>query len=246
MSKRKVEKISQNIYDFWESWTDITPVEQQAIEATKRARELIIKSVPKEALEAIYVKGSMLRREMKPKSDVDMVPVVMKNSDEKAAWRVNVVEILPVMVVPLSLEEFANNQLATKSDFAYDFRARPDRFLRFIGSYKLIYGKPLNPNLYPQREDKTVLADEISTIKRMIPLLESGQIDLQTVVKELFWLVETEQLIKGVALPHSFKGIADSVSDPSHIIHAATTVRENNMQVDMNFINTLKVYIHQK
>ena len=215
MNKRKVENGSQNRFDFWESWTEISPLEQRAIEALIKARKMLVEAVGKENLVVAYVKGSFVRREMNSDSDVDLVPIVTETIYEKAAWRLNIPELLPVLTVPLSLEELKANELATKSDRAYDFRAKPDRFLRFIHHYQLIYGKPLTVDVFPMRNDKTVLAEEQETLKAMLQFYKRGEIDLQTMLKEYFWTIETEMLIKGEQVVHSFKGIDDSSKTPT-------------------------------
>jgi hypothetical protein len=56
---------------------------------------------------------------------------------------VNIPKIKPVCVVPLSLEEFRQNKLLTKTSFYPDLRAEPDLFLKEIKNYGLIYGLPL-------------------------------------------------------------------------------------------------------
>jgi hypothetical protein len=117
-------------YNFWESWKNKTEIENKAIESVEKARDLVIKSIPKKALVAIYIKGSFARREMKIGSDVDMVPIVTENKFEGPVFGVNDSSIEPVCVVPLSLWELKNNKLCSESDHSPDLRAKPDRFLK--------------------------------------------------------------------------------------------------------------------
>src|SRR3990167_978310 len=131
-------------YDFWEDWKKITPFEEKAIRAVVKARDEVVKALPKDKLVAIYIKGSFARREMKEGSDVDMVPIVTENEDESAVFDVNDSDISPVVVVPFSLWEFEHNKLSTKSSYRPDLRAEPDIFLKKLGAYKLIYGTPLD------------------------------------------------------------------------------------------------------
>ena len=63
-------------YDFWKKWKRKTTIEKKAIVSIKKSRSLILKSIPKNKIVAIYIKGSFVRREMNKKSDVDIVPIV--------------------------------------------------------------------------------------------------------------------------------------------------------------------------
>jgi hypothetical protein len=232
-------------YNFWQDWKKKNKVEQKAIKSVKKARDLVINSVPKNKLVAIYIKGSFTRREMKKGSDVDMVPIVAENKYEGKVFAVNGPEVDPVMVVPLSLWEFKHNKLFTKSHRSYELRAKPDRLLRKLNECKLIYGKPLDPKKFPIRSDKKALKDEIKTIKKGYILhYENREIDFAPLLKEVFWLVELEQNVKGEKVIHSFKGISKSVKDKKHIVHDAYGLREKHSKIkEKRFISKLKIYL---
>jgi hypothetical protein len=93
MNKTGDEVVINSSFDFWNSWKNITSIEQRAIDSTVVARKLVIESVPTVALRAIYVKGSFPRREMNQSSDVDMVPIVTETKFESDAFDVNGAEI---------------------------------------------------------------------------------------------------------------------------------------------------------
>lgn len=232
-------------YNFWTDWKNKTEIEKKAINSVEKARGLVIKSIPKDKLVAIYIKGSFARREMKKGSDVDMVPIVAENKYQGVVFVVNSSKIKPTIVVPLSLWEFEHNKLWTKSNRRPDLRAKPDRLLKKLKECKLIYGKPLNPKNYPIRDDKTVLKDEIKVIKRgYIPFYEKGEIKFDPLLKEVFWLVELEQKCLGKKVKHSFKGIAKSVNDIDHIIHYAFDLRKNTSKNKENkFLLKLKGHL---
>ncbi len=234
-----------NKYDFWQDWKKKTKVEQKAIKSVKKARDLVINAIPKNKLVAIYIKGSFTRREMKKGSDVDMVPIVAENKYEGKVFAVNGPEVNPVMVVPLSLWEFKHNKLFTKSRFSYELRAKPDRLLKKLDECKLVYGKPLDPKKFPIRSDKKALKDEIKTIKKgYIPYYENGKIDFAPLLKEVFWLVELEQNVKGKKVIHSFKGISKSVKDKKQVVHDAYVLREKHSKTkEKIFISKLKRYL---
>lgn len=213
-------------YDFWSEWKRLSKIEKQAIRTIKIARTLIIDSIPNGSLVAIYVKGSFVRREMREGSDVDIVSIVTENRCEKAVFEVNSKAIQPCIVVPLSLWELKHNKLFTKPDHSIELRARPDRLLKFLGECRLIYGKTLNPKEYPIRDDAQDLCDEIRQIKDgYLPLYKNGEIEIKEVIKELFWLVELKQRLKGKKVNHFFEGIALSVKDKKHIIYISLAIR---------------------
>ena len=207
-----------NKYDFWESWKNRTIVEKKAIDSVVKARNLVIDSIPPKALVAIYIKGSFARREMKEGSDVDMVPIVTENKYDGAIFGVNSPEIDPVCVVPLSLSEFRNNKLSSKGSYTPDLRAEPDLFLLKLKEYGLIYGVPLNPKEYPIRAKNKILRDEINKIRDgYVKAYQERVIGFQPLLKEVFWLIEWSQNLKGKKVEHSFKGITESIKNKSHI-----------------------------
>jgi hypothetical protein len=236
-------------YDFWETWKSRTEVEEKAIDSVVKARDLVIDSVPSNALVAIYIKGSFARREMKEGSDVDMVPIVTEDKYEEVIFGVNSSEINPVCVVPLSLSEVRNNKLATKGSYTPDLRAEPDLFLLKLGECKLIYGTPLNPADYPVRSKDQIVRDEIKKIKKgYIKAYQEGVINFQPLLKEVFWLVEWEQNLKGKKVNHSFKGITESIKDKNHIVYDAFEFRKNpnrGKTEEKKFILKLEEYLNE-
>ena len=245
--KGREQRQAMTKYDFWEDWKKITPLEEKAIRAVIKARDKVVKTLPKDKLVAIYIKGSFTRREMKEGSDVDMVPIVTENEDEPAVFAVNDSDIDPVMVVPLSLWEFEHNKLSTKSTYRPDLRAEPDLFLKKLNAYKLIYGTPIDPAQYPTREDRQIIKDEIMKIRDgYIPAYKKGKTSFSSLLKEVFWLVELVQNIEGKKVSHSFKNISQSVKDKEHIIHAAYQLLANPKHTkaeEAQFIESLNEYL---
>lgn len=231
--------------NFWENWKNKTNIEKKAISSIIKARELIIKSVPNEVLVSIYIKGSFPRREMKKGSDVDMVPIVTEDKYQENIFSVNGSKINPVMAIPLSIKEFEDNKLHSKTKFKPDLRAEPDLFLLKLKDCKLIYGKALDPKDYPVRTIKQILKDEVNKIKKgYIKAYERGEIDFEPLLKEVFWLTYWEQKNKGKRVKHSFEGIVKSVGDKNHIIHEATKFRKNpKYKNKKEFILKLKKYL---
>ena len=233
--------------DFWKNWKDKTVVEKKAIKKIVRARELTVKSIPKNKLVAIYIKGSFVRREMNKNSDVDVVPIVTETKYEGDIFEVNSHDVYPCIVVPLSLGEFKKNKLLTKANHKPDLRAKPDRFLKKLKEYGLIYGKKLDPKKFPIRSNEKALKDEIKLMKEgYIKLYKKKGIKFDPLLKQVFWLTETEQEVKGIKVKHSFKGITGSVKDKNHIIHDAYKLKKKlkiSEKKKKEFVKKLEEYL---
>ena len=236
-------------YDFWQKWKNKSKIEKQAIKSIIKARELIIKSIPKNKLLAIYVKGSFIRREMKKGSDVDIVPIVTENKYEGPVFETNIPKVHPCIIVPLSLWEFKHNELFTKSDQKTDLRAKPDRFIKKLGYYKLIYGKQLNTKGFKIRSDEEVFKSLLKILQNvLIPMYEQGKARLSWVIKEFFWLTEDELILRGIKVEHSFKSIKNSVKDKNHPIKDAYKFRKKLLNGEIKekiFINKLKKHLNK-
>ncbi|MDD5133119.1 MAG: hypothetical protein PHD81_02670 [Candidatus Nanoarchaeia archaeon] len=237
-------------YDFWEPWRAKTLIEKKAIKSILKARKLIINSIPNKTLVSIYIKGSFVRRDMNKSSDVDIVPIVTKNKYEKSIFKINDYNLFPACVVPLSISELKHNKLFTKGICSPDLRAEPDLFILNLKEYKLIYGKKLNPKDYPHRKNYQIIKDEINKIKKgYIPAYKEGIIKFESLLKEVFWLIEWEQKLKHKKIKHSFKNIKNSLKDKNHIIHDAYAFRIGKYKSKLEkqkFIDSLNKYLENK
>lgn len=231
-------------YEFWKDWKRKTLIEKHAIKSVILARTRIINSIPKNKLVAIYIKGSFVRREMKKGSDVDIVPIVTENKYEKKVFEVNTLEIHPSIVVPLSLWELENNKLYTKNNKP---RAKPDRFVKKLDEYKIIYGKPLDVTKFKVRTDKECLKDLIKAFRKsFIPLYYKKKMGFSTLIKEVFWLTDLEESVKSKNPPHSFRGLEKTIKNKNHIIHDALKFRlkrNKDQKVRDKFIKKLKKHL---
>ncbi len=233
-------------YYFWKKWKKKTFIEKKAIASVMKAINLIVNAIPKNKLAAIYIKGSFVRREMNKKSDVDIVPIVTENKYEGPIFDTNSPEIAPCIIVPLSLWELRNNKLFTKNNLP---RAKPDRFVKKLPHYKLIYGKPLDITHFKVRDDEKALKNNIIGFQNSIlPLYKKGKLGFSTLIKTVFWLTELEQEVKGKKIKHSFKDIASSIKDKEHIIHDAYRFRlhpTKDKKERARFVEKLKKHLAQ-
>lgn len=236
------------VNEFWKSWKNKTILEKRAIKTILKSKELIINSVPKKALVAIYIKGSFTRREMKKESDIDIVPIVSKDKYQRNIFAVNHPELSPAIIVPLSIPEFKSNKLHTSSKRKIDLRAPPDLFLKKINQFKIIYGKPLTVKGFKIRKSRQILKDEIKVLRKgYIVYFEKRQLKFDPLLKEVFWLTEAELEYKCKTWKPTFKGIKQALNDKKdHIIHKAYQLRakptKNKKELN-KFIKDLKIHL---
>ncbi len=250
--------------NFWDEWKDISDLEKKAISSLLKAKELILKIIPKENIVAIYIKGSMIQRELSDKSDVDFV-VILKdekyleelyklNGDGKSydtpVYNHNDTNSqsfdMPVQFVAYTLEELKTGKfLETRIK-----KPTPvSRFARHLESYKIIYGDPLNISEIFTRTDLQHLRSSIDIFNDFfIPDYESGKFKFPNLVKQVFWLTEDELRYKGIKPDYSWQGIVDSVNDQNHIIHQALELRrqkEYSSEEEKQFIVKLRHYLKE-
>ena len=115
-------------------------------------------------------------------------------------------------------------------------RARPDRFVRKLKNFGLIYGKPLDILSFKVRAEKEALRALIKAFRKsFIPLYEKGKIGFSELVKETFWLVESEHEALGRKVPHSFKGISEIIKDKKEGLRTLTLTSSGERFVENNF-----------
>jgi len=237
--------------EFWKDWKRITKLEKDAIKVLKFTKKFILKNIPKKDLIAIYVKGSFIRREMNKNSDIDPTVILRINRNIKKVKRFAKKykkEFKPELNLGvLSLWELKNNKHFYKSKKP---RGSPYLFIRKVKDYKLIYGKKINPEDYPKREDKIFLEKRIKAFHNLfIPMYKEKKpldIGFSGLLKQVFWLVELEEQVKGNNPPASWKGLARSVKDKDHIIHDTLKYRlkkPKDKKIRRAYVNKLKRYL---
>jgi len=236
--------------EFWRDWKSKTEIEEAAIKSLRAAKKIILENVPRDELRAIYVKGSFVRREMNEKSDIDLTTIIKHNRLlrrlDKLAQEVKKKYKPDLNLGFFSLWELEHNKrhYETKKP-----RGRPDLFLRKLGNYRIIYGKPLDPNKYPQRDDQRALEIRIKTFWDLfLPMYRRGDLRFSEMIKQVFWLVELEELVKGNKAPESWKGLDRAITNPRHIIHPTYKYRVNrtkSKRLREQYINRLKTYLKQ-
>lgn len=233
--------------DFWNEWKGKTGLEKRAIDSVGKAREVLLKNVPEEEIVAVYVKGSFVRREMNEKSDVDIVAVV---KHDKYIGRIRKLQeekggtYKPSELLAHSLGEFKDNE----RHFSYSSqKPKPDIFLRYLGNAKLIYGKLVEPKDFTLRSDKEMLESSVNMFREeFIPLYNERKFGFSQLVKNVFWLVDLEQRIRGKVPPGTWEKLEKSVGGKNHIIHETLRLRlhpTKDSEIRKKYLEKLSDYL---
>ncbi|MBW3014625.1 hypothetical protein KY335_05290 [Candidatus Woesearchaeota archaeon] len=212
-------------YEFWKDWKRITRLEEKAIETLKIGKRVVLKNIPKKELISIYIKGSLPRRELTKKSDVDIVCIL---KTKKYLKKLHDLEEEYHRKCPMKLEirGYSLWQLKTGKQIKYASQTPPPKFARHIHNFKLIYGKDLTKSKFFITEPMKELKGMIKIFKyRFLPFYRSGKFDFSTILKQVFWLTENEERAKGNDPPHSWKKLTKTIRNKNHIIHSAMKYR---------------------
>ena len=233
--------------EFWKNWKNKSKLEITAINSIKKAKNLLLKNIPKEQITSIYIKGSFVRRELTKNSDVDIVPIVKDSRYLKKILKLQKEyskEITPSELLPHSIREFRENKYFLEKEGP---RAHPNLFIKRIKYYNLIYGKPLDVSKFSVRSDEQRFKGLIKAFNEIfIPLHNKKKFGFSQIVKQVFWLVDMDERINGRKPPHSWKKLAKSIKSKNHIIHDALNFRLNptkDKKERDKFIRKLNKYI---
>jgi len=234
-------------YQFWKSWKRITLREKAAINSVGIAKKLIFKEIPKSKIIAIYVKGSLARRELTKTSDVDFV-VILK--DEKFLAKLLSLAkkydaYRPIISVGgCSIQELESGK---SSRLRGEGHMNPARVVSQLGYFKIIYGKKLDTNKLSHVNDKTLLKHLVGAFDKMfLPAYEQKKMGFSEIIKCVFWLVEGEEKVRGHNPPISWKKLEKSIKDKNHIIHETLKYRNKKTKdlfLRKRYINKLKNYL---
>lgn len=235
---------------FWEKWNNKSELEKSGIESLKGVKNMVFKEIPKEEVMSIYVKGSFIRREMNKKSDLDIVLILKKSIFLKRIKKLNAKysdKFKPALQFSgYSVWELKNNKRTGKDN---ENKAGPSRAVRHIDNYELIYGKRLDKNDFYCGPDKGHLKRMVYAFNNIfIPDYQKGNFGFSQLVKQVFWLVENEQIWKGKNPSYSWSELERSIKDRNHIIHDTLNLRLNPTKDERkrnDYLNKLKKYISQ-
>ena len=234
--------------EFWKDWKRKTKIEESAIKSLMKGIKIILENIPKDQIIAIYVKGSFPRREMNDKSDVDTFTILktnkylpkLKKLEEKHRDKFKP----QIQFTGYSLSELKSGK---KNKRGKKMRPSPSRTVKHLKHYKHLHGTLLNPEDFPIRTDKKDLEGLIGAFKKLfLPGYKKKDFGFSEILKQVFWLVENEQRVRGENPPDGWKKLARSIKDKKHVIHDTIRLRLNptkdkNLRGD--YIKKLEKYL---
>jgi predicted nucleotidyltransferase len=230
---------------FWKSWKKKTKIEEDAIKVLNKAKKIILKDIKKANIISIYVGGSFVRREMNKDSDVDTwvvtreVPSLIQVKRLGKKYKLNP----KVGFSGYTLWELRHGKKAKQLG---EPRRGPQAFMSEVNDYHLIYGEDLSRCNFPSKDPK-VRAKELVNVfyKIFLPSYKKGKMDLQELIKQVFWLTYYELKTKGEQPKHSFKDIA-KLTHKNHIAKYALIYRKSdpkNPKAKIKFITKLEKHL---
>jgi len=234
-------------YEFWKDWKRKTKLEEEAIEVVKKGKKILLTRIPKQEIVSIYLKGSLARRELTKRSDIDFV-VILRNS--KFISRLKKIEgdYERKFALELEVRGYTLQELKTgKRIKNISSTTPPYRFVKHLQNFKLIYGKDLKNSKLFKRSDKRDLITLVKHFKKsFLPMYEKKKIGFSDIVKQIFWLTENEQRLEGKDPPNNWKKLAKSIKNKDYIIHDALKYRlkpTKDKKERARFIKKLEMYL---
>lgn len=208
---------------------DLEGLKHKAEISIQKAKELILQSIPNNEIISIYIKGSFVRDELVPDSDVDIV-VILKSEEylpfiyELAEQHKNSTNP-PLQIVAYTMKELETGERATNRT---KNTTAVSRFVKHLDSLPLIYGAKPEGKLFTRTNEKD-LSIGVNNFKTLfIPDYKVGTFSFKDLVKQVLWLTENELRAKGLEPEYSWQKLADSVPDQNHIVHLALKYRQQS------------------
>jgi predicted nucleotidyltransferase len=219
--------------EFWTEWKQITAQEKKAIDSISKAKQLLLRHIPKEKIVAIYVKGSFVRREMNAESDVDIVPVITDSRYLPTIIKLNKEHkkkehnktIYPAELLPHSLWELRNQKRYAKRKEKGP-KGKPS--IEDFKDHKIIYGTALEVDAFPSRSTQEKFNGMYKAFQEIfIPLYLQEKMSFAQFSKQIFWITKLEQQLQGKEIPETWKELASTIQDAQHPVHDALRFRTN-------------------
>jgi predicted nucleotidyltransferase len=235
-------------YNFWKDWKKKIKLEEKAIKVLLEGKRIILDNINKNEIISIYVKGSLLRRELNNESDVDILVILKSSSTLKKLKTLNK-KYGKNYKPELQFSGYSLWELKTGKRTKRGVGTPPNRFSKHVKGFKLIYGSDLSKEKFFMPSDKKYLKNRIKFIRdNMIPKYKEGKYNFQDLLKQTFWLIESERFAKGENPPQGFKALKNSIKDRNHIVHNVYKLRIKplkNKKTENIFVKKLKRYLKE-
>jgi predicted nucleotidyltransferase len=227
--------------------TDPLILKQRAKLSIEKAKNLILEIIPNNEIVSIYIKGSFVQDELRPDSDVDVVvilkseeylPAIYKITEDYGSSANPPFQIVAYTMKELETGEKASNRIKNTTAVS--------RFVKHLNFLPLIYGIRPEGQLFSRTDLKDLTINIRNFRERFIPEYKEGKFKFKEIVKQVFWLVEGEQRLKGLKPGYSWRGLADSTKDENDIICLAIKYRnkdEISKKEELDFMKKLEEYL---
>ena len=235
---------------FWISWKNKTKQEIKYIKALELALAWLKKQPFIKNIEAVYVKGSFVERELGKKSDIDVVPI-MKNKeslnlvreirDKNKEW------LKPVEILPIAIQELRTNE-RFKKPLPGNPQGKPDHFTVLLPYHKLVYGNPIKTKGWKVRSEEEIYNSLKKVIReQFIPLYEKGEFGFSQLIKQVSHLVYWEERLKGKIFAPSWREIKKSNKDNNLLQNTVFLCFHptKNKKARSKYVGELKEYLKE-
>src|SRR6056297_899214 len=212
--------MTEKLWQGWKYWKNKTQIEKDAIDSMLKAKNYILKNIPKKEIVSIYVYGSFVRREMTKDSDVDMFVILKSNKylgfSEKitmeaiSSWKVR------TDIFFLSLEELKTGKRANKQKGKLPL---PRSFISsgFKKTRAPIYGKKVPFDKFPYDSNEKILENGFFLVRRVSFKIEQDMF-WRKFIKRFFQIEEIKQWVKGKETPIKYREMASLLENKKPII----------------------------
>lgn len=225
-----------DINRFWQDW-NINEIESRAISATEKAISFLFDNVAREDLRAIYIKGSFVRRELLPKSDVDIVPITKENSIVTKIRELQETfgqQYAPAELRPLSIQELkTGKRINGEPGNPIDLLERRDKI-------ELVWGEDLKDEEFPLRSlEKRLRSYEAAFSDQFFSNYEKGVFSEKQLAKATFWLIDIRMRAQGITPPLRWEDMIVKLPE-NHVGKLAWNIRMGKKEPE--FYEKLKEY----
>ena len=243
-------KMTEKLWQGWKYWKNKTQLEKDAIDSMLKAKDYILKNIPKKEIVSIYARGSFVRREMTKNSDIDLLVILKTSKYLRNAEKIGE-KVLYIYSVPVHFSFFTLKELETGKIIENKKEMVPPRLFlsgRFRNTKSLIYGEELPFDKLAHATDQEYLERVLFRFDYSLKEIERN-ISWKNLIKDLFYLIESEQWVKGKETPIKYREMASLLENKNPIIKEIvyylldTSPEEVGIKERKRFVKQAKKYI---
>lgn len=234
--------------NFLNTWNNLTSLEIEGIEVLKKGMKIIFEEIPLNDIICIYLKGSFLRREMTPKSDVDVV-VIVKNKSSLVKLNQLQNDLGNSEELNFGFSGYTINELRTGQLLkdVQSSRSGTPRFTRMIPTYQLLYGEKLNLKTLYQKTEIELFKSLLKAFENIfLPNYKENKIDFDMLLKQSLWLFELEVAVRNKNYKFiNWENLTEYLNE-NHLINETLKLRNSEKRdkgTKESFVSKLKSYL---